>query len=224
MMRSGKSRLDRSGVGRTLRRFKRSDRGVAAIEFALTLPVLALLLVGGVELLTYFWAAGRANDASSAVGDIVAQNTTIDETAISAIFNASEAVVSTNSAADVGGGDVTATASSAIACPCSEGSDDFCYTVLWSHTFMEGELAGGRTPGDEIDIVPAELAISAGDTVIVSETAYRYAPKLNWVLTDTTYTFEETTFFRPRLSDRVTHFGGQRLDPEPNCDTIEDAF
>jgi len=63
-------RLSRLGL---LARFHREQRGVAAIEFALILPILALLALGCFEVPRYVLLWQRLERASSGVSDLVAQ-------------------------------------------------------------------------------------------------------------------------------------------------------
>ena len=204
--------------------FRRDRSGVATIEFAMILPILTLLLVGGVELLMFIWAAARVTDASQAVGNLLSKNTIVSEETIGAIFSAADSMIETSRTGDASTQPIDVTLTSAIACECSPGSSDFCFTVLWSHRYQNGEVAAGYEPGTTIDVVPSEAAAVNNDTVIVAESAYRFEPELRFVLPKSLYEIEDLSFYRPRLSERVSHVGDQMLDPEPTCTTLEDAF
>ena len=56
-------------------RFLRDRRGVAAIEFALILPILVLLCLGCFEVPRYVLIWQRIERAASGVSDLVAQPT-----------------------------------------------------------------------------------------------------------------------------------------------------
>jgi Flp pilus assembly protein TadG len=60
-------------VSRLLQRFRRDHSGVAAIEFALILPILVLLALGCFEVPRYVLLWQRLERASSGVSDLVAQ-------------------------------------------------------------------------------------------------------------------------------------------------------
>lgn len=52
-------------------RLRRSEAGVALLEFALILPVLLLLLVGSIELARFFLANQKLDNATSTIADLI---------------------------------------------------------------------------------------------------------------------------------------------------------
>ena len=70
---SDHSHRPRHRVQRLLGRFRRDRRGVAAVEFALILPILALLALGCFEVPRYVLLWQRLERTSSGVSDLVAQ-------------------------------------------------------------------------------------------------------------------------------------------------------
>lgn len=70
-----------------LQRFRKSEEGVAAVEFALILPIMALMFIGAVEM---SWAVGvdrRVSQVAGATGDLVARvNQNIAQTEVSDIM------------------------------------------------------------------------------------------------------------------------------------------
>ena len=52
----------------------RQDSGLAAVEFALILPILVVLWFGGVELTQALSVDRRLNNLASAIGDLVARS------------------------------------------------------------------------------------------------------------------------------------------------------
>src|SRR3954471_24418606 len=59
------------------RRFRRDERGVSAVEFALIAPFMILLYFGLVELCQALIAERKASHVASAVGDLVAQSESV---------------------------------------------------------------------------------------------------------------------------------------------------
>ena len=69
---------------RLIRRFRRDQSGVSAVEFALIAPVLIIFYFGLAELTQAIMAQRRTISTASAIGDLVAQsNGATTSTAIS---------------------------------------------------------------------------------------------------------------------------------------------
>jgi Flp pilus assembly protein TadG len=74
-----------------LRRFGKDERGVAAIEFALVLPVMALILLGCFEVPRFVLIYQKIARTSSGVADLVAQaDEKISATQMTDVFSASK--------------------------------------------------------------------------------------------------------------------------------------
>lgn len=58
-----------------IQRARHDQRGTSAVEFALWLPVLSLMLLGGVDVTRYEIATGRISTAASTIGQMLAVNT-----------------------------------------------------------------------------------------------------------------------------------------------------
>ena len=74
-----------------LRRFAKDERGVAAIEFALVLPIMALLLLGCFEVPRFVMVYQKIARTSSGVADLVAQaDDPITSAQMTDVFSASK--------------------------------------------------------------------------------------------------------------------------------------
>lgn len=73
----------------------RSDhRGVAAVEFAIILPFMALLYIGGVELGDGLAIQVKVTDTAHSVTDLISQQSAITNiTTVNSILNASSAII-----------------------------------------------------------------------------------------------------------------------------------
>jgi Flp pilus assembly protein TadG len=82
----------------TLRRAARQEGGAAAAEFALVMPVLALLYLGGYELESAMTIYHRMSDATREMANIASQNTSTNLTSLCSQLSAASVVLSPFSA------------------------------------------------------------------------------------------------------------------------------
>ena len=79
------------------RRYGRDKRGVAAVEFALILPVILLLYIGAVDVTRSVLTGRRLDQLSRTIADLVSQQPTttpVTSTTLSLIFGAASSVMS----------------------------------------------------------------------------------------------------------------------------------
>ncbi len=62
---------------RPLRRLLRDERGVSAVEFAMLLPLMITLYLGGVEVSQGIAVDRKVTLVARSLGDLVAQSTTV---------------------------------------------------------------------------------------------------------------------------------------------------
>ncbi|KRR24949.1 pilus assembly protein TadG [Bradyrhizobium lablabi] len=160
-----------------------NNSGVAAVEFAMIIPLMAMLLVGTNE-----FSAGVAIDRKVTImartlSDLTSQNEKVTDTQFTNFFNASKAVM-------------TPYASSPV-----EGT----ITELWINpTTLKARVqwskgANAHSPGDIIEI-PEALKI-ANTYLIYSEVKYKYVPSVAWFLNKANgITLSDVSLTRPRQS------------------------
>src|SRR5690606_24002629 len=71
---------------RLLRRLRRDRRGSALVEFALTLPVLILLGIGGLDFVTYLLLQQKLQNAAFSFADLAARDKTLSVAQLDNIF------------------------------------------------------------------------------------------------------------------------------------------
>ena len=93
--------MSRSRLGGCFIAFARARSGLAAVEFALLVPVLLLLYLGGYELTQALSAYRKLTDTTTEIASIVSQNAVVSSANLTSIFNASTQIMSPHSAASL---------------------------------------------------------------------------------------------------------------------------
>lgn len=142
---------------RSLTGFGRDDRGAAAVEFALLLPIILVIYLCVVEFTQAFMVQRRVAHATSQVADITAQSGQVTKATLNSYFDIAQLIMSPFGAAPMQSKVTSVTRM------------DDKNIIRWSH-------ARGLSPdtvGDEI-ILPEGLLEKDGDTLIMSQSIYAY--------------------------------------------------
>jgi Flp pilus assembly protein TadG len=166
--------------------FRGDHRGVAAIEFALILPIMLTIYIGGTELGDGFAIDIKVTEVAHSVADIASQYVTIDNSDMSNILGASAAIIAPYSSAN-------------IVVTVSEVTTDSNgkATVTWSDT-----LNGTARPVGQKITLPTSLQ-TPNISLILGEVSYGYTPNMGYTLTGT-ITLSDSYYLYPRLSNSVT--------------------
>lgn len=168
-----------------LRRFARDREGVSAVEFALVLPVMLSMYIGGAELGDGLSVQFKSSLAARTVTDLASQYISIDNATMSSILNAGSAVMAPYAA-----GNMVVTLSEITTNSSGQG------TVTWSDS-LNGTA---RTVGSSVTL-PTNLQ-TKNITILFGEVTYPYTPSMGYVLTGTINIYE-STYFYPRLSTTI---------------------
>lgn len=84
-----------------LRRFRRDERGIGAIEFAILFPVLLMLYLGAFELTVGLSVAKRATRAAGSIADIVTQQTSVTKSTLTPMPSVANAILAPYTATDL---------------------------------------------------------------------------------------------------------------------------
>lgn len=170
---------------RPVRRLLRDKRGVSAVEFAMLLPLMITLYLGGVEVSQAVSIDRKVTLVARSLGDLIAQATTVSNADMTNILSAATSVVApftdtklkiTVSRVDIDANGVA--------------------KVVWSDTKNGTVRAVGSTV-----TLPAALN-TASTSLIWAESQYAYTPTIGYVITGT-MTLKDQIYMRPRLSDTV---------------------
>jgi Flp pilus assembly protein TadG len=163
--------------------FRGNNSGLAAIEFAMIIPVMAALFVG-----TYEFSAGVAVDRkvtlmARTLSDLTSQNTSVTDDKLTNFFKASTAIMTPYPSTPVEG-----TISELYVNPTTLKA-----RVQWSNG------AHAHSPGDVIDI-PDALKVG-GTYLILSEVQYKFVPSVAWFINKVDgITLSDISYTRPRQS------------------------
>jgi Flp pilus assembly protein TadG len=152
---------------RLVRRWRGDNRGVAAVEFAMIVPIMAMMFIGAVELSQVITIDRRVTQVASATADLVAR---------------AEKQISKNEITDI------MRASSFILVPYSQ---DPLQITIRNITSSPGDATNAKqswsclykglgqtltcTCSNTTYTLPANL-VTTNDSVVVSEVAYNYKP------------------------------------------------
>ena len=170
-----------------LSRFAGDEGGVSALEFALLLPLMITLYLGGVEVSQAVSADRKTTLVAHTIGDLTAQASNVTSAEMTNVLNAGAAVAYPFSSSNLR---ETVTA----VCIDSAGTRA---TVLWSQT-----LNGTARTGIVTSLIPPALMV-ANTSLIWGEASYSYRPTIGWTITGT-LNLSDKIFLRPRLTSSVT--------------------
>lgn len=167
-------------------RFHKERRGVAALEFAILLPLMLALYLGGTELSTGVSVQRKVNLTASALADLASQFTTIQNADMTNILNAASDIIAPYAASN-------------LAATVSELSIDANgnATVVWSDS-----VNGQARPVGQTVTIPPSLAVP-NSYLILGEAVYTYNPTYAYAVTGT-LSLNDQIFMGPRQSNSVT--------------------
>jgi Flp pilus assembly protein TadG len=178
---------------RQIRRLLRDKRGISAVEFAMLLPLMVTLYLGGVEVSQAIAIDRKVTLLARSLADLVAQASSISNSDSSNILAATASIVAPYSDEKL-----------KITVSSVKIDNNGVAKVCWSDTKNGTARAIGSTV-----TVPAALN-TVNSSLIWAESEYAYTPAIGYVITGT-MNLKDQIYMRPRLSDTVTREG------TPNC-------
>lgn len=193
----------RARLSRLVRRWKGDTEGVAAIEFAMIVPIMGVMFIGAVELSQAITIDRRVTQVASSTSDLVAQwspssgSAGISQNEMNDIMRVGRFIVAPYDQNPLQVIIRSITSSPTNAANTKQG---------WSCTYNGLGSTLSCTCSNTTKLLPANL-VTTNDTVIVSETTYNYKPLVfdffmknsNFPSTSAgTYTLAETIYLKPR--------------------------
>jgi Flp pilus assembly protein TadG len=179
-----------------LRGLRDDRRGVAAIEFAIVLPFMLVLYIGGVELGDGLAIQVKVTDTTHIVADLVTQQTTTTTKAmVDTILAASSATIAPYSSPPYSAANLIVTVSEVST------NASGAATVTWSDS-----LNGAKRPVGQVMTLPAQLAGLPNISLILGEVSYNYTPNLGYNIVGTV-TISDSYYLFPRNSAAIACTG-----------------
>ncbi|MDR3450310.1 MAG: TadE/TadG family type IV pilus assembly protein [Alphaproteobacteria bacterium] len=176
-------------------RLRRGTRGIAAVEFALTLPMWVLMLLGASDGAYCLLVNERVDRIAYSVTDIVTQYQTVTKANLNDILLAAGQLMSPLPFANNGVVIISSVFQPATGNP----------IVEWQYS-GGGSLVStsqiGTTNGKAL--LPNGLTLNANDNVIISEVYYKFTPMFLNAGIFTQNTVYRVAVYKPRLSPLVT--------------------
>ena len=186
-----------SRLGRFVRRYADSRDGVAAVEFAMIVPILAIMFIGAVELSQAITVDRRVTQVASSTADLVARaEKQISQNEITDIMKVGGYILKpyAEPPVQIVIRNVTSSPTNATAAKQS-----------WSCTYQGAGQTQACACSSTSYTLPANL-VSTNDSVVISEVTYSYKPLIfDYFMkkgatagSSGTYTLAETIYLKPR--------------------------
>jgi Flp pilus assembly protein TadG len=173
---------------RILRRFGVSTRGVAAVEFAMILPVLSVMFLASFDGARAIGTYMKLRATTYALATISNQYLTIQTTDWPSIVGAASSIMAPYSSAPI----IITISQIAI-------DNTGAATVSWSYS--QGGVA--RTQGGTITL-PAAALQAHNSYLIFAEVSYTFTPMFGY-FTAGTLTFSDNLYVTPRVSNCINY-------------------
>jgi Flp pilus assembly protein TadG len=175
---------------RLLRRFRRDTRGVSALEFALLLPVMLLLVAGTVDVSEGLTVHRKLRQITSIVVDLVAQSSKLSSSEVNTILAGAARIL-----------DPYPSANLSIVVSVVDVKNKNKQWIEWSVGYQGKALEAGS----KID-VPDDIA-SKNSQLVRAEVRYSFrtifTTYLSGMVGGSGYTMTDVMYQRPRISDEI---------------------
>jgi Flp pilus assembly protein TadG len=170
-------------VRRSARNLSGDCRGLAAVEFAMIVPLMLVLFFGTVEFSSGIAVDRKVTIMARTLSDLTSQNVSVSNTQLTNIFNAGIGIMTPYSTTPVNARIVELYIDANL-------DVHQIWTASW-----------GTTPPTGTVTVPTTLKVPG--YLIYSEVRYTYVPTIGFVMTKSGITMSDFTFTRPRQSPCV---------------------
>lgn len=181
---------------RALKRLRRDEDGVSAVEFAMILPFMFLLLIGMTELAEALNQDRKVSRIANAIADLVAQEEAVERNDLNDLLDIGAEILAPYPADNL-----------QVIVASITFDEDGDATVDWSRDTTESApWAAGDAPPITL---PASVAVP-NSSVVVGQTNLTYTPSFTGVFTGifdwspSALELSDTYFLAPRITGTVT--------------------
>jgi len=166
---------------------------IAATEFAIVLPFMLTLYLGGVELGNGLAIGVKVSKTSHSVADMVAQNTQVSASRMLDILQAATSIMAPYAVKDANGNSLMTVTVSQVSTDANGNA-----TVQWSQSTSAN---GARTVGQKMTLsaFTTTTPTNANISLILGEVSYTYKPNLGSGVTGPV-TISDSYYLFPRCS------------------------
>jgi Flp pilus assembly protein TadG len=175
-------------VNSTCRRFAAAKQGIAAVEFALILPVLVVILLGTFDGGRAIAAYMKMRAATYTLASITNQYSTIQSVDMTAILGATSVVMAPYSSGSPG-----------VKISQVKINNSGVATIEWS----AAQSATARSVGSAIS--PPSAMVVNSSYLILAEVSYTYVPVFGFFGTSSGITFSDSLYVTPRSVSCVVY-------------------
>ncbi|MBR0685967.1 pilus assembly protein [Bradyrhizobium manausense] len=171
-------------------------RGVAATEFAIVVPFMLVLYIGGVELGNGLAMNVKVSATAHSVADMISQNTQISTSRMDSILSASTAIMAPYPVTGAGGASLMTITVSGVS---TDGNGNA--TVQWSRSTSAtgARLVGQAMTLSSFTAPDPKNPTNANISLVLSEVSYDYTPNLGYTISGTVKLTDSYYLF-PRCS------------------------
>ncbi|MGL5736129.1 MAG: TadE/TadG family type IV pilus assembly protein, partial [Beijerinckiaceae bacterium] len=175
-----------------VRRFRKAEKGVAGVEFAVILPLMLIMWLGTYEITQAISASRRVTMVSRTLADLTSRDTSTTPNELKLIFQAANSVFAPMDASTVKMR-LTSVKRNAT-------NQDM---VIWSRV-PDGQTTPAAHPKNiPMPQMPNTILSGDGETVVVAEVTYDYYPIAKFVTSDymkmpTKISMKQVTYMIPR--------------------------
>lgn len=177
------------------RSFYKNCTGLAAVEFALFLPLLMILFLGGYEMSRYLLMHQKADRIAYTVTDVATQSKTLTLSQLNRILTVSSEIMNPYQFQSSG---------VVVVSSVYQPEDALLPTIRWQHSGgggLDRTSRVGTSLGDAQ--LPGGLTLNGKDNIVISEVFFRYVPMFSLGIF-TAQDIYKSVIFKPRLGALTT--------------------